>query len=73
MRALGAPWAASFVAAESQVGRGSLKGVGSPLCRLPCCNQSGDHDCDREYMSHLLLLGKFEYGGGPIFKVVLEC
>ena len=25
------------------------------------------------YMSHLLLLGKFEYDGGPIFKVVLEC
>ena len=24
-------------------------------------------------MSHLLLLGKFEYGGGPFFKVVLEC
>ena len=24
-------------------------------------------------MSHLLLLRKFEYGGGPIFKVVLEC
>ena len=24
-------------------------------------------------MSHLLLLGKFEFGGGPIFKVVLEC
>ena len=24
-------------------------------------------------MSQLLLLGKFEYGGGPIFKVVLEC
>ena len=23
--------------------------------------------------SQLLLLGKFEYGGGPIFKVVLEC
>ena len=23
-------------------------------------------------MSQLLLLGKFEYGGGPIFKVVLE-
>ena len=23
--------------------------------------------------SHLLLLGKFEYGGGPIFKVVIEC
>ena len=26
-----------------------------------------------EDMSQLLLLGKFEYGGGPIFKVVLEC
>ena len=25
------------------------------------------------YMSHLLLLGKFEYTRGPIFKVVLEC
>ena len=25
------------------------------------------------YMSQLLLLGKFEYGGGPIFRVVLEC
>ena len=24
-------------------------------------------------MSQLLLLGKFEYGGGPTFKVVLEC
>ena len=23
--------------------------------------------------SQLLLLGKFEYGGGLIFKVVLEC
>ena len=28
---------------------------------------------EREGMSQLLLLGKFEYGGGPIFKVVLEC
>ena len=27
----------------------------------------------KPYMSHLLLLGKFECGGGPIFKVVLEC
>ena len=25
------------------------------------------------YSSQLLLLGKFEYVGGPIFKVVLEC
>ena len=50
MRALGAPSAASFVAAESPVARGSLKVVGSPLCMLPCCNKSGDHDCDREYV-----------------------
>ena len=26
-----------------------------------------------DHMSQLLLLGKFEYTGGPIFKVVLEC
>ena len=25
------------------------------------------------YRTQLLLLGKFEYTGGPIFKVVLEC
>ena len=25
------------------------------------------------YMTQLLLLGKFEYTGGPIFKVVIEC
>ena len=31
------------------------------------------HFMNKNYMSHLLLLGKFEYGGGPIFKVVLEC
>ena len=30
-------------------------------------------EADIEYMSQLLLLGKVEYGGGPIFKVVLEC
>ena len=29
--------------------------------------------CLISYKSQLLLLGKFEYGGGPIFKVVLEC
>ena len=27
----------------------------------------------KEDMTQLLLLGKFEYTGGPIFKVVLEC
>ena len=24
-------------------------------------------------MTHSQMLGKIEYGGGPIFKVVLEC
>ena len=28
---------------------------------------------DKPHMTQLLLLGKFEYTGGPIFKVVLEC
>ena len=28
---------------------------------------------ERVDMTQLLLLGKFEYTGGPIFKVVLEC
>ena len=27
----------------------------------------------KKYTTQLLLLGKFEYTGGPIFKVVLEC
>ena len=27
----------------------------------------------QEYMSHSQMLGKVECGGGPIFKVVLEC
>ena len=27
----------------------------------------------QQLKSQLLLLGKFEYGRGPIFKVVLEC
>ena len=27
----------------------------------------------KRYMTQLLLLGKFEYTRGPIFKVVLEC
>ena len=57
------------------------------MCHLHCCwrYQIGlpgsyvplatfvDYDKGRDDMSHLLLLGKFEYSGGPIFKVVLEC
>ena len=40
------------------------------------CSFFDKYKCGYEvesYMSQLLLLGKFEYGGGPIFKVVLEC
>ena len=33
-------------------------------------NAEDEDDVDK---SQLLLLGKFEYTGGPIFKVVLEC
>ena len=28
---------------------------------------------EKRLMSHSQMLGKFEYGGGPIFKVLLEC
>ena len=31
------------------------------------------YNSQTSYMSQLLLLGKVAYGGGPIFKVVLEC
>ena len=31
------------------------------------------HNYEAVDMTQLLLLGKFEYTGGPIFKVVLEC
>ena len=34
--------------------------------------QPGQYECTHN-TSHLLLLGKSEYTGGPIFKVVLEC
>ena len=42
---------------------------------LDFCHQKFDHIEQNNviHMSQLLLLGKFEYGGGPIFKVVLEC
>ena len=30
-------------------------------------------ESDIDNMSHSQMLGKFEYGQGPIFKVVLEC
>ena len=31
-----------------------------------------DQESTAEDKSHSQMLGKFEYGGGPIFKVVLE-
>ena len=55
-----------------------------PLQIFLLCHQSSAYVWDfmetRKYlgqretdMTQLLLLGKVEYGGGPIFKVVLEC
>ena len=41
-----------------------------PKERIVITEEDDGHKVD---MSQLLLLGKFEYGGGPIFKVVLEC
>ena len=53
---------------ETQGGNGRARG-GERECVEKCCF------ClqNEVYMSQLLLLGKVEYGGGPIFKVVLEC
>ena len=36
-------------------------------------NDNDDHDDDDDDMTQCRILGKFEYTGGPIFKVVLEC
>ena len=51
-----------------------------PLLLLPClASYSGEWSFSSSWlvmsaiMTQLLLLGKFEYPGGPIFKVVLEC
>ena len=33
----------------------------------------GSHQPYSNGMTHSQMLGKFEYTGGPIFKVVLEC
>ena len=42
------------------------------ICVINALYQFG-HEHIMGDMSHLLLLGKFGCGGGPIFKVVLEC
>ena len=42
-------------------------------CRLPWSNLALGWAFLQSHMTQLLLLGKFEYTGGPIFKVVLEC
>ena len=40
------------------------------LLHAMCILETSDFEL---HMTQLLLLGKFEYTGGPIFKVVLEC
>ena len=45
----------------------------SSRTKLPCFSQRLAWPWRKDHMSQLLLLGKFKYGGGPIFKVVLEC
>ena len=37
------------------------------------CTRNLGHDPEYQDMTHSQMLGKFEYTGGPIFKVVLEC
>ena len=57
---------ASYVGVEDHLGE-SWKDGG----RVLFCND--DMQFKPNYMTQLLLLRKFEYGGRPIFKVVLEC
>ena len=38
-----------------------------------CLNKAVKTAMKEHDMTQLLLLGKFEYGGGLIFKVALEC
>ena len=45
----------------------------SPVSRSSHVSASSSPLLANTNMSHLLLLGKYEYSGGPIFKVVLEC
>ena len=49
-----------------------LSDVGHNNVRMELGGERGDF-INEIYMSHSQMLGKFEYGGGPIFKVVLEC
>ena len=56
---------------------GTCPDNGSPsLCLPDESNEGSPHEKnkkEKQDMSHSQMLGKFEYGGGPIFKVVLEC
>ena len=54
------------------------KGSGRPLAKKIGYRDGSGRVVRKFYrqkanMTQLLLLGKFEYTGGPIFKVVLEC
>ena len=51
----------------------SFTAVAILFITLFCCANKYEHNTVNTYMNQLLLLGKFEYTGGPIFKVVLEC
>ena len=48
-------------------------GATGRIARLPLWPAARQRWKENTYKSQLLLLGNFEYGGGPIFKVVLEC
>ena len=67
------PTTSSFVGHSwGEGGKSSLKRIKEKLI----CQGRGSRvteDFESTYMTQLLLLGKFKYGGGPIFKVVLEC
>ena len=50
--------------------------IGCTCAFFPQCEFSyvtSNFESEQMHKSHSQMLGKFEYGGGPIFKVVLEC
>ena len=68
-------WRTDYTHRQGRQGsKGAVFDKMTELCALEPASRSRDDDgyIDDD-MSHSQMLGKVESGGGPIFKVVLEC
>ena len=63
----------SFLFNPLDQGNKDILGVEYESLSLDMVNINTYNNEEMVPMTQLLLLGKFEYGGGPIFKVVLQC